>query len=301
MQNNKIAQSNLIVATLCLFSISLLYSSSQAESGHCNQKFVTKITQTNKKCDSKLNNKNTKKLQNRYIEPRTGVEIIWVTEANMFPRKWTSSPINLRAKNLSKSEIKRHLNLIEKALAKYPTNLIKKHLTKIYLVGGLTVFEHEIAGTYYKKNIYLNNQGIANGYTNKELEGTFHHELSSLILKAHASQKFYQRWQKLNPQGFQYQGSSIAAIKASKNNETNTDQINDLSLKRGFVNLYAQSNLENDFNEIAERLFITGNNLSELGSKYSNFNKKIDMFIELYQSVDPMFNREYFETIAHKK
>ena len=143
---------------------------------------------------------------------------------------------------------------VRKAMGRYNAATLTRNLDRVQLVGSLSYFGVKTAGTNSRDRVYVANRGLAAGYTQQYIEGVFHAEFSSILLRNHAGRFDAAAWNALNPEGFAYGKSGVAAIK--------TGQASTLSAAdfqaRGFVNQYATSTLENDFNAIVIGLFTGG-------------------------------------------
>jgi hypothetical protein len=227
------------------------------------------------------------------IDQATGVEIIWQIDSNSFPPDWVSAPQNMRGNSLASTEARRHLKIVKQALAKYPPDLIKNNFNKIYIVKNLKVYGSEFDGFYIGEagSIYLNNLGIENQYDDLYLEGVLHHEISSFLLARYATTEFIAKWQQHNPEKFQYsKGDGINYYQQALDHGLDTNEIREDCLQDGFLNIYARSNLENDFNEIAERIFTEPEHLRQLATTHPKLQYKLELFDRLYSSIDLEFS-----------
>jgi hypothetical protein len=234
--------------------------------------------------------------EGRYIDPDTKVEIIWQITPNSFNKFWYKSSQNMRAGNLSPSEVKRHLEVVKQVLAKYPSDLIKQSIKQIYLVTNLEVKNSKFDGFYIGQQgaIYLNNLGANNRHDDLYLAGVLHHEISSFLFYRYATPEFIAKWQEHNPKNFQYAGGNgIDYYRQAIDRGLNTNEIREDCLQEGFLNIYARSNLENDFNEIAERMFSDREHLWQLASKHQKLQNKLELFIEFYISINPQFKTQF--------
>jgi hypothetical protein len=269
---------SLIVATFLAISTSVK-TTSKAESLNCDRQ---------SSCVNLVNLSATSKEIDRFTE----VEIIWQIDSNSFPSNWGIAPQNMQGNSLSVIEARRHLNIVKRALAKYPPDLIQNSFEKIYLVKNLEVYGSKFDGFYIGEAgaIYLNNLGLENQYDDLYLEGVLHHEISSFLLARYATTEFIAQWQQHNPEKFQYsKGDGIDYYQKALDRGLDTNEIREDCLQDGFLNIYARSNLENDFNEIAERIFTEPEYLRQLASNHPKLQYKLELFDRLYSSIDPEF------------
>ncbi len=301
--NKNIFQTKVILTIPSVVSIFFWGYSGKAQNINCSNYWTSPQTGKIECLDSLVVPINSHRFQskNKYVDKNTGVEIIWQIEPNIFPPEWSSASTKLQATALSTEEMPRHLLAVKKAINKYPPNLIKGRLEKIYLVNNLKNNDTNIGGYYIGKikTIYLNNRGVDNGYSDRFLEAMFHHEFSSFLFHQYANAQFKSKWLKANEPDFEYgEGKkSIDFYREKQEAGINTNIIREDCLQAGFLNIYSKSHLENDFNEIAEHIFVDGDRILQLANQYPNLGKKVALFIELYSSIDSQFAADYFRNL----
>jgi hypothetical protein len=223
----------------------------------------------------------------------TSLNVILVTEQDLFPASWLKSPIDTEAEPLNVNEIDRSKNILIKALNKYPAKIINSNLDKIFVMKRLKFRGIYAGGTNSKRNVYIVNRGINEGSIDIWVEAVFHAEFSSILLKNFPKYLNKKTWLNINDEEFKYGGGGVEEIREKKSNETPDIILN----TKGFINEYAMSSLENDFNSIVKRIFIGDNHFWELVKKHPKLEKKMDLVIEFYSKLDPMFNKAYFLAI----
>jgi hypothetical protein len=235
--------------------------------------------------------------QNSFTDSKTGVQFIFRIETNMFPSNWYDAEIQGKALPIDKAEISRSIKVFRKCMAKYPAEILKKHLKKVYVVKSLTFYGNVgFGGTYSidKSALYISNNGVAQGYTNNYLEQTFHHEFSSILLEKYANFFNKTNWQAINGKDFKYGSGGVAAI---QDNQSSTS-FDEVSNQKGFLCQYAQSDLEEDFNMFAENLFKARPKFWKIVAEYPKLTQKLTLLIKFYQSISPSFTLEYFKKIS---
>ncbi len=211
----------------------------------------------------------------------------------IFPCRWRNNRIEPAATALDKSEYQRHITIAGRALSKYPEKLVRKNLRKIHFVKTLMFFGLEYGGTYFKRNVYISSNGVERGYTDQFVEGTFHHEFSSVLLKRKDRHFDRQAWEKANPEGFRYGEGGLEAL---RNN--NTSLIPDTSLfGQGFLNEYSLASFEEDFNCFAEFLFMADEVFWQAWSNHEAIRQKTEILIRFYQKLDPVYTITYFREL----
>jgi hypothetical protein len=233
--------------------------------------------------------------QKSYTDPRSGIVISFVADDQMFPDAWKTKEINPKAVSLDSSEYARSRAVIERALKKYPQAVLTKNLKKIYVMKYIGFFGEQFGGTNSTDAVYIGNDGVAMGYTDFYLEQTFHSEFSSIILRNYSAYFNKTKWMALNSKGFSYGRGGVNALKTGKTDEEFLDDYN----KNGVLNQYGASDMENDFNEFAQNLFLPKAGFSEVIEKYPAIRAKRLMAIELYRIADSSFTEGFFDKLMN--
>ena len=179
-----------------------------------------------------------------------------------------------------------YMDILEKALRRYPTDLIAKNLVTIYIGGGYRQNGGVITGLYEKGKIYLFYNHQEGDNSEIFLEQTFHHEFSSILIHAYDFPAF--DWLKLNPPGFDY---IINPVKINEYmNSGKSYQASEVQLKQGLVSSYGKANPENDINSYVELIFTQPEKMQALVKTYPVIRLKYNMIREFYISISPKFN-----------
>ena len=236
--------------------------------------------------------------QDTIIDERTGVKLIFSADGEIFPDTWYSEEINAKAISLDSNEYKRSEKIIKSALVKYPIELIQNNIKNIFILKDIEFYGQSFGGTNSTLNLYISNDGIKNGYTNLFIEQTLHHEFSSILLRNFNDIFQKTEWINCNPSDFTYGGGGLQALKENKDSEDLDTRFN----KLGFINEYATSSLENDFNEFAQNLFSPHTGFNQVVERYALIRKKRQLIIEFYTKLNDSLTEEYFnKSIFHKK
>lgn len=223
-----------------------------------------------------------------------GTKIYFNSDKKIFPRSWRNKSINPMATPVSYSEQGRLLDITQKSLDKYPDKVIRSNLKEIYILKTLMFFGLEYGGTYHKRKLYFTDNGIEKGYTDEYIEGTIHHEFSSIILKRNNNYFDEAAWLAANPIGFVYGEGGVEALKSE-----NTSLELDSSLYiQGFLNEYSLASLEEDFNCFAEYIFISGEEFWQAWEQSEAIRKKTEILISFYNRIDPFFTLEYLKGLG---
>jgi len=224
-----------------------------------------------------------------------GVELSFTADADIFPMTWLTPEVNGKAVSLDTSEMERSERIIVKALNKYPVELIRKNLLKIYVVRRLEFYGQSYGGTNSAEVLYLSNDGLANGYSDFWIEQAFHSEFSSILFRNFYFLFSEKRWKALND-GITYGPSGLDALKQSK-----ASKVFDADLaRRGVLSQYGTASVEEDFNLFAENLFFSSPGFWTLVKDEKRIRKKTDEVIRMYNRIDPMFTESYFREISRQ-
>jgi len=208
---------------------------------------------------------------------------------NIFPSDWLDSDTKLKAKKAKKKSFEKDSLGLDTALGYYPPSLLKAHLSKVYILGGLKFHGQSFTGTNSKKNIYIE------GGNSEQTERTFHHEFSSILLRNLSNSSFKYKWKELSPSLIDV--TSAVAVKAGY---TGTS-LNEALMEKGYLCKYSLSNWENDFNMYVEYLFYRSAEFWRLVDKYPKTKMKVDMVIEFYNKyVSHLYTEEFFREIVVK-
>ncbi len=227
---------------------------------------------------------------------KTIFDIRFYPEKQMFPNSWYSSPINAKTTALEDSaEQERCIKILEKAAALYPEWLLEKTLEKVYVLSELNFYGVGYGGTYSysKKSIWIVNKGVRRGYDEAFLSRLFHAEYSSILLEEYSHLFDLPSFEKEHNPKYPYGKGGVDALKTKKSSEAYDDEIN----AAGFLNMYGMSDSENDVNSFAKRLFYPDNEFWEVVEKYPYLQRKLQIIIDFYHAIDPVFTLEYFKSI----
>lgn len=222
------------------------------------------------------------------------VEIIFVTENNMFPSSWYEGKVHAHATSLDKKEQRRSLHIIQKALKKYPAEFLKRHLKKVYVLHTLEFFGQKFGGTYAidKDVVYLSNKGTRLGYTNQYIEQVFHAEFSSLLFNTYPHYFPKEDW--INASKIQHGNSGVTALQNGETDENFEHRYHEY----GFLNQYAMSSIENDFNSFAKNIFAADRSFWTSINRYQLLKQKKMLIIQFYTKLDEHFNEQFFKKIS---
>lgn len=229
----------------------------------------------------------------RYEGKTSGIQIVLKKEEGMFPGDWKEDPINAEASNLDEARIERSLKVVKKALDKYPSELLRSNLKRVYVLKSLYFYGVEYGATNSSESVYITNRGIKEGYTDSFLEELVHEEFSSILFRNYNYYFFKEMdWRDVNPDSFSYGEGGRKAIQSGEGSL----EINTSWLRKGFLYQYATSDLEEDFNSFARKTF-TGKEIWQYAKDYPKIEKKLRLMIDFYHEIDPVFTEEYFRKL----
>ncbi|VTR96644.1 hypothetical protein [Tuwongella immobilis] len=215
----------------------------------------------------------------------------------IFPQSWQKPPISARGKPIADAEWPRVKAMLQRALAKYPPAVLKRHLEAVYLVEDLEYNDVRTGGTNSRTAVYLSVGSVKRGYTDAHLERVFHAEFSSILYRNARKSFDAAAWEAVNPARFSYQGNGVDAVKNRKAGTQVLAQYN----AQGFLSQYSQSNRENDFNAFAGMLFLGDTAGWKACDEYPSLRIKRQLAIAFYQQIDPMFTESFFRNLQGKK
>jgi len=232
-----------------------------------------------------------------FIYERTNTPIYFSVGKYTFPASWQAKKINAKGVSLKKSEQKRSKDVLIKALDKYPVELIKKNLKAIYVLEHLELYGQSYEGKNSSDAIYISNKGVRKGYSNFYIEQTFHHELSSILLKNFPQFLDKKKWKAINGKDFKYGKGGVIAVKKGNSGQFFYDKLN----AKGLLTEYGKSSLENDLNIFAQNLFKPHKDFAKILKKHEKLEKKKKLLINFYNKIDKNFTEKFFENIENFK
>lgn len=225
-----------------------------------------------------------------------GVRVEFDYSLSIFPGDWQLPPISASGQPIDKSEIPRTRRVMERALSKYPIEMLEENLESIHFLSQMRFFDVPYGGTNSNTAVYLVNNGRSLGYSNKYLEQTFHHEFSSILLRNFPEFLDTTLWKSLNDPGFNYNDPENG-VGAIRNNQSSQD-IDSILCEKGLLTQYASSSIENDVNTFAQNLFLPEKDFWKNVETYPRIKKKMEMLVEFYQKINPVFTLEYFRKFS---
>lgn len=220
------------------------------------------------------------------------VPVLTSSSHDVFPEAWRKEPVSAQGSALSDEKLGKAKVILEAALSKYPATVLKANLKTVYVLSELRYRGVVTSGTNSRTCVYLKMGDERAGYTPAHVQGTFHAEFSSILMRNHPQFLDKEAWQNANPAGFQYLGDGVDAVKQGKAGLKSETAL----LEKGFLSQYGCSTLENDFNGLTIRLFAGDASLWALAEQYPRIRAKLQLALSFYQQLDPSFTETFFKT-----
>lgn len=221
----------------------------------------------------------------------TRVIVVRSTEGVSLPNG-SAAPFRVRVAPLSEAEVGATFGALRTALAKYPPEMRRSQLEQIIVAGGLESDRGvRMGGTAFDKGIVVVGTGTAARRGSREVERTFHHEFSSVLLRANWALFGEQAWRSCNVADFEYVGSGAEAIREGLDNT----EASLVLMERGFWCEYSMASLENDVNCLAASMFTEGRFFWLCAGRFDRLGKKVALLVEFYRTFDQRFGEGYFD------
>jgi hypothetical protein len=217
------------------------------------------------------------------IEQAHGIRIGYGAPADFWtppykPEDATAPGVEMKPADLQNVAVS--LNGIDVALEKYPPGFVARLIQAIFICGKLRMGGVEAGGTAGPAWIILaappdiGEEGIRLG----GLLGV-HHELSSFVLRVNPMTRA--QWSEFAPAGWNFVEDAGGALGRAHAPAP--------SLETGFLSAYGATNLENDFNVYAEKMFTEPDGLAQLARQHPLIRRKLDFVRAAYVAIDPRF------------
>jgi hypothetical protein len=216
----------------------------------------------------------------------------------IFPESWRSAPVNASGEQMDPKEIQRSKGIIAKALSKYPGTVFDYNLKYVYFLKQMKFYDVGYGGTNSADAVYLTNQGVVSGYTDKYLEQTFHHEFSSILFRNYSSFIDTNAWKEANVTGFIYNDPENG-VGAIRNNQSSQELDSVLCLK-GVLTQYGGSSIENDVNTFAQNLFCPEKKFWSYVDRFPRINRKAKLLIRFYNQISSQYSEAYFRKMDNQ-
>jgi hypothetical protein len=261
---------------------------------------LTEGTGTNTKAQSRLTEKTVR-----------GVSVVTdfapPEAATVFPEVMRLIPGEIKARPMPAPRVQRSLTVLPEVLSHYSEPMLRRFLKRIVLCHDLYLGPLQAAGTYYRA--FMGNAGTMEGtlylsstgdgpladflYTPSLIAETVHHELSSLVLTEAYTVGDMEQWERLLPRGFTYRSDVVTETLSGEREDEEITQLSPRYLSEGFLNRYARTDLENDFNTVAAALFSGDTKFWQAFDQHTRIRGKARIVLALYARYDPHITEDY--------
>jgi hypothetical protein len=217
---------------------------------------------------------------------------------DIFPESWRPAPISAAGTPIEQGEIQRSKAVMAKALSKYPEAIFEYNLKSVFFLKEMKFFDVGYGGTNSNDAVYLTNEGISLGYTDKYLEQTFHHEFSSILFRNYPTFLDTTAWKDANSPGFIYNDPE-AGVGAIRNNQS-SQELDSIFCLKGILTQYAGSSIENDVNTFAQNLFRPEENFWTYVDRFPRIKQKTKLLIHFYSKISAMYTEQYFRKLENQ-
>lgn len=210
--------------------------------------------------------------------------------AEIFPESWRTPKVNAKAELLEETERDRCREVINRALAKYPADLLQTTLKQVYGLGRLEYSGVVTGGTRSRSAVYVVCRPT---YASPDVERIVHAEYSSILFQSFAKQFDAEAWQRINPSDFKYLGSGVQAVKSGVSPHRSDPAMRE----QGFIQEYAKASIEEDFNSHVAPLFMGDPKYWEAIEQYPKLKAKADIVMAFYSKIHASFTPGYFRAL----
>jgi len=176
------------------------------------------------------------------------------------------------------------LDGVETALGQYPPRFVARLIHAIFICGELRMGGMEAGGTAGPAWIIVaapSDLGVEGIRSGSLLD--VHHELSSFVLRVNPATRA--EWSELAPAGWNFVDDAGGALRRADASQPSPDT--------GFLSAYGATNLENDFNVYAEKMFTEPHELAQLARTHPLIHRKLDFVRATYVAIDPDFAERF--------
>jgi hypothetical protein len=208
----------------------------------------------------------------------------------IFPESWRTAKVNAKAELLDTTERERCREIVSRALGKYPADMLKTTLKKIYCLGRLEYSGAVTGGTRSRNSVYVVCKPT---YASSGVERIIHAEYSSVLFQKFPQHFDAEAWKQINPPNFNYLGSGVEAVKRGKASRRADPAI----WGQGFIQEYAKASVEEDFNSHAAALFMGDEQYWTAVDQHPKLKAKSDFVVAFYTKVHASLDVVYFQKL----
>lgn len=233
--------------------------------------------------------------QDVHNDELSGVEILFPAGRSNFPHQWLYKRVNAEIQPLCRDEESRVEDILSRAFSKYPAELLRTSLDKVYVIKAMKFYGLPYGGTNYRHSVYLADDFSDPYFTDNYIEQVFHHEFSSILIRYFDACFDREKWLSLNPPAFHYGNGGAEAISTG---QASMD-LDPVLIEQGFLSQYSTASLEEDVNVFAQFLFTGGREFWRLVDLNDDIREKARVLISFYHQVNPVFTESYFRSLYY--
>lgn len=208
----------------------------------------------------------------------------------IFPESWRTATVNAKAEPLAETERERCREIVSRALAKYPADMLSATLMNLYCLGRLEYSGAVTGGTRTRSSIYVVCKPT---YASTDVERIIHAEYSSVLFQQFPQHFDAEAWKQINPPDFTYLGSGVQAVKSGQA----ARRADPAMWRQGFIQEYAKASVEEDFNSHAAALFIGDVRYWAAVEQHPKLRAKSDLVVAFYAKVHASLGEAYFRKV----
>lgn len=193
-----------------------------------------------------------------------------------------------------KAYVPEALTGVRDALKRYPSELVRRYLSAVFVVGKIKISNVDGAATFSNSSIYLAAPRW-DGLGTLSYELSVHHEFSTLLF--YGAKFPVIDWHLVNPPDFKYLEKYEEIIRAADPKNRKRPGAAAQWYEAGFVSDYGMSSMANDFGTYAEMALGEPEKLKQLTNQYFLIKRKKDILIKFYTELAPQMC-DYFKKVG---
>jgi hypothetical protein len=233
--------------------------------------------------------------QETYFDHSNGVEILFPSNLTIFPHQWTEKKVNPDVKPLSKEETTRLEEVLSQAFSKYPSEMMKLYLDRVYVMKSMKFYGLPYGGTNYQHTVYLSDDTDNPWFSDEYIEQVFHHEFSSILLRDFPAYFDKAGWLAANPPSFRYGKGGAEAISQGMASMA----LDPTLIEQGFLSQYSTASVEEDINVVAQYLFTGGREFWRVVELNDRIREKTKILMNFYHKINPVFTESRFRSFYY--
>jgi hypothetical protein len=179
---------------------------------------------------------------------------------------------------------------------RYPRGAIDGLIKVVYSTKELTVDGVPMPGTYGQDFVIITTPGTWTESSTLTFERSFHHELSSIVYSRYMSEHDRAAWLECNDPNFEYSGQT-----GEVNARSDGDSELLIDSPGAMLTRYSKMSLEDDFNMLAEWLFIDAEKVIAAAEQNERLGWKLKILIASYERADKRLTEAHFKNLVARE